>query len=55
MWRNQHVRLDLLGMVLSVEAQRRVDRVSAAVGLVVSDTPSSSASCCAAFLVSGCE
>ena len=36
MWRNQHVRLDLLGMLLSPAAQRQVDRVSAAVGLVVS-------------------
>ena len=36
MWRNQHVRLDLLGMVLSPAAQRRVDRISAALGLVVS-------------------
>jgi TRAP-type transport system small permease protein len=36
MWRNQHVRLDLLGMVLSPAAQRKVDRVSSALGLVVS-------------------
>jgi len=36
MWRNQHVRLDLLGMVLSPAAQRRVDRISAALGLMVS-------------------
>ncbi len=36
MWRNQHVRLDLLGAVLSPVAQRRVDRLSAAVGLVIS-------------------
>jgi TRAP-type transport system small permease protein len=36
MWRNQHVRLDLLGAVLSPAAQRRVDRVSAALGLVIS-------------------
>ena len=36
MWRNQHVRLDLLGAVLSPIAQRRVDRLSAAVGLVIS-------------------
>ena len=27
MWRNQHVRLDLLGAVLSTSSQRRVDRV----------------------------
>ena len=36
MWRNQHVRLDLLGAVLAPAAQRRVDRVSAALGLLVS-------------------
>ncbi|MFM2054563.1 MAG: hypothetical protein RL456_2600 [Pseudomonadota bacterium] len=36
MWRNQHVRLDLLGVLLSPAAQRRVDRVSSALGLVVS-------------------
>ena len=36
MWRNQHVRLDLLGMVLSPTAQRRVDRLSSAIGLLVS-------------------
>lgn len=36
MWRNQHVRLDLLGAMLSTAAQRRVDRLSAAVALVVS-------------------
>jgi TRAP-type C4-dicarboxylate transport system permease small subunit len=36
MWRNQHVRLDLLGAVLSPPAQRRVDRVASALGLVVS-------------------
>ncbi len=36
MWRNQHVRLDLLGAVLSVAAQRRVDRLSSAVGLIIS-------------------
>jgi len=36
MWRNQHVRLDLLGMVLSPAAQRRVDRLSSAIGLLVS-------------------
>ncbi len=35
MWRNAHVRLDLLGMVLSASGQRRADRLSAAVGLVV--------------------
>ena len=36
MWRNQHVRLDLLGVVLSPRGQRHLDRVSALVGLVVS-------------------
>jgi TRAP-type C4-dicarboxylate transport system permease small subunit len=36
MWRNQHVRLDVVNMVLSERGQRRVDRISAAVGLVVS-------------------
>ncbi len=36
MWRNQHVRLDLLGAVLSSAAQRRVDRVASAVGGVIS-------------------
>ena len=36
MWRNQHVRLDLLGAVLSPDAQRRVDRLASALGLVVS-------------------
>lgn len=36
MWRNQHVRLDLLGMVLSPAAQRQVDRLSALLGLAVS-------------------
>jgi TRAP-type C4-dicarboxylate transport system permease small subunit len=36
LWRNQHVRLDLLGMVLSPAAQRRVDRMASALGLVVS-------------------
>ncbi|MFN0186424.1 MAG: TRAP transporter small permease [Aquabacterium sp.] len=36
MWRNQHIRLDLLGMVLSPAAQRQVDRLSALLGLVVS-------------------
>ncbi len=35
MWRNAHVRLDLLGMVLSKAGQRRADRISAAVGLIV--------------------
>ncbi len=35
MWRNAHVRLDLLGMVLSASGQRRADRISAAVGLAV--------------------
>jgi TRAP-type C4-dicarboxylate transport system permease small subunit len=36
MWRNQHVRLDVINMLLSPRAQRHVDRVSAVVGLVVS-------------------
>ena len=36
MWRNQHVRLDLLGMVLSPAAQRRMDRFSSLLGLLVS-------------------
>lgn len=36
MWRNQHVRLDLLGAVLSPTAQRRADRIAAAIGLLVS-------------------
>lgn len=36
MWRNQHVRLDLLGAVLSPRAQRQVDRVASAVGLLIS-------------------
>ncbi len=36
MWRNQHVRLDLLGAVLSSAAQRRVDRLASGVGLVIS-------------------
>jgi len=36
MWRNQHVRLDLLSMLLSPKAQRRVDRLSSALGLAVS-------------------
>jgi TRAP-type transport system small permease protein len=36
MWRNLHVRLDLLGAVLSPAAQRLVDRVSAGLGLLVS-------------------
>jgi TRAP-type transport system small permease protein len=36
MWRNQHVRLDLLGAVLSPAAQRHTDRVASAIGLVVS-------------------
>lgn len=35
MWRNQHVRLDLFEMVLGERGRRRVDRLSAAVGLVV--------------------
>jgi TRAP-type transport system small permease protein len=36
MWRNQHVRLDLLGAVLSPPAQRQVDRLASLLGLVVS-------------------
>ncbi len=36
MWRNQHVRLDLLGALLSSAAQRRVDRLASGVGLVIS-------------------
>lgn len=36
MWRNQHVRLDLLGAVLSPQAQRHLDRLASAIGLVVS-------------------
>jgi len=36
MWRNQHVRLDVVNMVLSPRGQRHVDRIAAAVGLVVS-------------------
>ena len=36
MWRNQHVRLDLLGAVLSRPAQRMADRFASALGLVVS-------------------
>ena len=36
MWRNQHVRLDLLGAVLSPAAQRMADRGASAIGLVVS-------------------
>ena len=36
MWRNAHVRLDLLGAVLSPAAQRRLDRGSALLGLAVS-------------------
>jgi TRAP-type C4-dicarboxylate transport system permease small subunit len=36
MWRNQHVRLDLLGALLSPRAQRQVDRVASALALVVS-------------------
>lgn len=35
MWRNAHVRLDLLGVVLGPAGQRRADRISAAVGLAV--------------------
>lgn len=36
MWRNQHVRLDLLGALLSSSAQRQVDRIASALGFVVS-------------------
>jgi TRAP-type transport system small permease protein len=36
MWRNQHVRLDLLGAVLSPVAQRRVDRIASGLALVIS-------------------
>ena len=36
MWRNQHVRLDLLGAVLSPAAQRQVDRIASLLGLIVS-------------------
>lgn len=36
MWRNQHVRLDVVNMLLSARGQRRVERISAGVGLVVS-------------------
>ena len=36
MWRNQHVRLDVLGALLSPRAQRQVDRLASALGLVVS-------------------
>jgi TRAP-type transport system small permease protein len=36
MWRNQHVRLDLLGARLSASAQVRLDRISSFVGLIVS-------------------
>jgi TRAP-type transport system small permease protein len=36
MWRNQHVRLDLLGALLSPSAQRQVDRLASALGLIVS-------------------
>lgn len=36
MWRGQHVRLDVLEMVLSPAARANVDRISAAAGLAVS-------------------
>ena len=36
MWRNQHVRLDVLGALLPPRAQRQVDRVASALGLLVS-------------------
>jgi TRAP-type C4-dicarboxylate transport system permease small subunit len=36
MWRNQHVRLDVLEMVLSPRARAKAERVSAAAGLAIS-------------------
>lgn len=36
MWRNQHVRLDLLGASLSLEMQRHVDRVASLVCFIIS-------------------
>lgn len=36
MWRNQHVRLDLLGALLSPTAQRRVDRLASGLALAIS-------------------
>ncbi|MFO1220101.1 MAG: TRAP transporter small permease [Burkholderiaceae bacterium] len=36
MWRGQHVRLDVLEMVLSPAARARMERVSAGAGLVIS-------------------
>lgn len=36
MWRNQHVRLDLLGALLSPAAQRTMDRVASLLGVVIS-------------------
>ncbi len=36
MWRNQHVRLDLLGALLSPSGQRRLDRLASSLGLIVS-------------------
>ncbi len=36
MWRNQHVRLDLLGVLLSPSGQRMLDRFASILGLVVS-------------------
>ena len=36
MWRNQHVRLDLLGVLLSPTGQRMLDRFASTLGLVVS-------------------
>jgi TRAP-type C4-dicarboxylate transport system permease small subunit len=36
LWRNQHVRLDILGALLSPKAQRQVDRAASVLGLVVS-------------------
>jgi TRAP-type C4-dicarboxylate transport system permease small subunit len=38
MWRNQHVRLDLLGVILSPDGQRRLDRMASLLGLAVSLT-----------------
>lgn len=36
LWRNQHVRLDILGALLSRPAQRQVDRAASALAFVVS-------------------
>lgn len=35
MWRNQHVRLDVLGAMLSPRLQKHIDRIASAVGLLV--------------------